>query len=133
MERVYDARGNEALLRDNRELKQLVDKLERENRELKKAVFDLNMRCGGRSKGRGKKGERSGRGVGEESEVVKRRRISGESVGLVVEEVALKTAHSSMSGHYLPSRTHRSSHLPPLPLPPSSAPGSRNGQLLPHV
>lgn len=44
MERVVDTRGNEALLRENRELKQLVDKLERENRELKRAVYDLNMR-----------------------------------------------------------------------------------------
>jgi hypothetical protein len=44
MERGQDARGGEALLRENRELKQLVDKLEQENRDLKKSVYELNMR-----------------------------------------------------------------------------------------
>lgn len=39
-----DAKGNESLLRENRDLKAMVDRLERENRDLKKSVYDLNMR-----------------------------------------------------------------------------------------
>eukprot|EP00048_Salpingoeca_helianthica_P006927 m.104473 g.104473 ORF g.104473 m.104473 type:complete len:442 (-) comp14176_c0_seq3:24-1349(-) len=43
MERV-DQRGNEALARENRELKLKIEKLERENRDLRRSLYDVNMR-----------------------------------------------------------------------------------------
>ncbi len=38
-----DPRGD-ALVRENRDLKEQLERLERENRDLKKAVYDLNVR-----------------------------------------------------------------------------------------
>jgi hypothetical protein len=43
MERL-DQRGNEALARENRELKLKIEKLERENRDLRRSLYEVNMR-----------------------------------------------------------------------------------------
>ncbi len=39
-------KGNDGVLKENRALKEQIDKLERENRDLKKSVYDLNVRSG---------------------------------------------------------------------------------------